>query len=135
MESPAEDVKKEHLVYHTYEHYVPNQDYLGTVLEESEPPGVELLFNFAAFNRFEIYFQILVFILLLISIYGFSLLLHQWKLMRKIRDYIPESILLLIVGALLGFLGNLLSAQVSHPCSRFLIHVSGFSSLFQVSHP
>lgn len=75
-------------------------------------PGVELVLHYKQFLNFDLLLQFIIFFVFLIFVITFSILLRQWKLLRRMTEIVPESVTLLVVGSLLGFIGHLISQHV-----------------------
>ena len=80
-------------------------------MEEINFPGPELLLQWEKLLSYDLMLQLIIFtsyILLLILV---SLTIRQWGVMRKVTYLVPESVILLVLGCLLGLVGNLIYNQ------------------------
>ena len=80
-------------------------------MEEINFPGPELLLQWEKLLSYDLMLQLIIFtsyILLLILV---SLTIRQWGVMRKVTYLVPESVILLVLGCLLGLAGNLIYNQ------------------------
>ena len=74
-------------------------------------PGPELLLQWEKLLSYDLMLQLIIFpsyILLLILV---SLTIRQWGVMRRVTYLVPESVILLVLGCLLGLAGNLIYNQ------------------------
>ena len=51
--------------------------------------------------------QLIIFSSYLLILMIVSLLIREWNLIRKVTSLVPESVLLLLLGSLLGLAGNI----------------------------
>ena len=72
-------------------------------------PGTEMMLKYRSFLDFDILLQFVIFFGFLIFIISVSIIFNQWKLIRRITSFVPESVTLLLIGAGIGLVGNLLS--------------------------
>ena len=75
-------------------------------------PGTEMMFKFSGFFDFDILLQLIIFLIFIIFIFSVSIVMKEWKHIRTFSKLVPESVMLLVVGSLLGWLGNAVSPTV-----------------------
>ena len=78
-------------------------------VEEKEVrfPGPELLLQVERFRDYDVMLQLIIFSSYLLILMIVSLLIREWNLIRKLTSLVPESVLLLLLGSLLGLAGNI----------------------------
>ena len=75
--------------------------------KEVKFPGPELLLQVERFRDYDVMLQLIIFSSYLLILMIVSLLIREWNLIRKVTSLVPESVLLLLLGSLLGLAGNI----------------------------
>ena len=88
--------------------------------EEIRFPGPELLLQVERFLDYDLMLQLIIFSSYLLILMIVSLLIREWDLIRKVTSLVPESVILLVLGSLLGLVGNIfLDTKVSCLMPRY----------------
>ena len=80
-------------------------------MEEINFPGPELLLQWGKLLRYDLLLQLIIFTSYIILLILVSLTIRQCGLMKKVTYFVPESVILLVLGCLLGLAGNLIYNQ------------------------
>ena len=80
-------------------------------MEDLGFPGPELLLQVERLVSYDLPLQLIIFISYLLTLMVVSLIIRQWAVMRKLTSIVPESVILLVFGSLLGLAGNLIYNQ------------------------
>ena len=77
-------------------------------MEEINFPGPELLLQWQKLLSYDLMLQLILFTSYIIVLILVSLTIRQCGLMKKVTYLVPESVILLVLGCLLGLVGNLI---------------------------
>ena len=80
-------------------------------MEEIKFPGPELLLQWQKLLSYDLMLQLIIFTSYIIVLILVSLTIRQCGLMKKVTYLVPESVILLVLGCLLGLVGNLIYNQ------------------------
>ena len=80
-------------------------------MEEIDFPGPELLLQWEKLLSYDLMLQLIIFTSYIIVLILVSLTIRQCGLMKKVTYLVPESVILLVLGCLLGLVGNLIYNQ------------------------
>ena len=80
-------------------------------MEEINFPGPELLLQWQKLLSYDLMLQLIIFTSYIIVLILVSLTIRQCGLMKKVTYLVPESVILLVLGCLLGLVGNLIYNQ------------------------
>ena len=80
-------------------------------MEEITFPGPELLLQWQKLLSYDLMLQLIIFTSYIIVLILVSLTIRQCWLMKKVTYLVPESVILLVLGCLLGLVGNLIYNQ------------------------
>ena len=80
-------------------------------MEEINFPGPELLLQWGRLLSYDLLLQLIIFTSYIILLILVSLTIRQCGLMKKVTYFVPESVILLLLGCLLGLVGNLIYSQ------------------------
>ena len=80
-------------------------------MEDINYPGPELLMQWGRLLSYDLLLQLIIFTSYIILLILVSLTIRQCGLMKKVTYFVPESVILLLLGCLLGLVGNLIYSQ------------------------
>ena len=80
-------------------------------MEDINFPGPELLMQWGRLLSYDLLLQLIIFTSYIILLILVSLTIRQCGLMKKVTYFVPESVILLLLGCLLGLVGNLIYSQ------------------------
>ena len=80
-------------------------------MEDINFPGPELLMQWGRLLSYDLLLELIIFTSYIILLILVSLTIRQCGLMKKVTYFVPESVILLLLGCLLGLVGNLIYSQ------------------------
>ena len=80
-------------------------------MEDIDFPGPELFLQWEKLLSYDLMLQLIIFTSYIIVLIMVSLTIRQCGLMKKVTYLVPESVILLVLGCLLGLAGNLIYDQ------------------------